>query len=133
MNTSEEREQAFILLFEKSFNTDLAAADIYDIAVSEEVIKESNFTKELFFITDNNLEEIDSVIGKYSRERRFDRISKVSLAVLRLAVCEMRFFDKTPLGVSINEAVNICKKYASEDEYSFVNGILGSIARSDEK
>ena len=64
MNTSEEREQAFILLFEKSFNTDLAAADIYDIAVSEEVIKESNFTKELFFITDNNLEEIDSVIGK---------------------------------------------------------------------
>ncbi len=133
MKTSEEREQVFILLFEKSFNPEFSADDIIKIAVGDEIITESAYTKELFLSTVEKIDEIDSQISKYSKERSFDRISKVSLALLRLAVCEIRYFDKVPVGVSINEAVNLCKKYGSEDEYSFVNGILGSIAREEIK
>jgi N utilization substance protein B len=133
MKTSEEREQVFILLFEKSFNPEFSADDIIKIAVGDEIITETAYTKELFLSTVEKIDEIDSQISKYSKERSFDRISKVSLALLRLAVCEIRYFDKVPVGVSINEAVNLCKKYGSEDEYSFVNGILGSIAREEIK
>ena len=133
MKTSEEREQIFILLFEKSFNPEFSADDIIKIAVGDEIITETAYTKELFLSTVEKIDEIDSQISKYSKERSFDRISKVSLALLRLAVCEIRYFDKVPVGVSINEAVNLCKKYGSEDEYSFVNGILGSIAREEIK
>ena len=133
MKTSEEREQVFILLFEKSFNPEFSADDIIKIAVGDEIITETAYTKELFLSTVEMIDEIDSQISKYSKERSFDRISKVSLALLRLAVCEIRYFDKVPVGVSINEAVNLCKKYGSEDEYSFVNGILGSIAREEIK
>ena len=133
MKTSEEREQVFILLFEKSFNPEFSADDIIKIAVGDEIITETAYTKELFLSTVEKIDEIDSQISKYSKERSFDRISKVSLALLRLAVCESRYFDKVPVGVSINEAVNLCKKYGSEDEYSFVNGILGSIAREEIK
>lgn len=133
MKTSEEREQVFILLFEKSFNPEFSPDDIIKIAVGDEIITETAYTKELFLSTVEKIDEIDSQISKYSKERSFDRISKVSLALLRLAVCEIRYFDKVPVGVSINEAVNLCKKYGSEDEYSFVNGILGSIAREEIK
>ena len=133
MKTSEEREQVFILLFEKSFNPEFSADDIIKISVGDEIITETAYTKELFLSTVEKIDEIDSQISKYSKERSFDRISKVSLALLRLAVCEIRYFDKVPVGVSINEAVNLCKKYGSEDEYSFVNGILGSIAREEIK
>ena len=133
MKTSEEREQAFILLFEKSFNPETTADELYDTAVGEEIIESTKYTKDLFYDTVNHIAEIDDIIIEYSKERHFDRISKVSLSVLRLAVCEIMFFDKVPVGVSINEAVNLCKKYGSEDEYAFVNGILGSIARDEQK
>ncbi|MBR4766148.1 MAG: transcription antitermination factor NusB, partial [Clostridia bacterium] len=78
----------------------------------------------------DNIEEIDLNIEKFSIARKMNRISKVSLSVLRIAVCEMLYYEDIPYGVSINEAVEICKKYASEDEYAFVNGVLGSLARS---
>ena len=50
---------------------------------------------------------------------------------MRLAICEMKFFEDIPVGVSINEAVELCKKYAAKDDYSFVNGILSSIAKGN--
>ena len=53
----------------------------------------------------------------------------MALAVLRLAVCEIMYFDDIPVGVSINEAVELCKKYAAKDDAAFVNGILGSLSK----
>lgn len=131
MTSTESREQAFILMFEKSFNADEEPEKILELALESEAIKESPFTKELFIETCNKLPVIDELISKYSKGWSMQRISKVSLAILRLAVCEMRYFEKTPVGVSINEAVNLCKKYASEEEYSFVNGLLGSYAKEE--
>ena len=128
----EEREQAFILLFEKSFNEDVSVSELYEMAVENEIISESDFAKNLTIKVTENLEQIDSTIEKNSVKWKMNRISKVALAVMRLAICEILYYDDIPVGVSINEAVELCKKYASKDDYSFVNGILSAIAK-DEK
>lgn len=125
----EEREQAFILLFEKSFNAEVELAELYDIAAENEIVEDSEFTKALLFKAWEKVEEIDAVIEKNSKGWKISRISKVALAVLRLAICEILYIDDIPAGVSINEAVEICKKYAASDEPSFVNGILGTVAK----
>ena len=127
----EEREQAFILLFEKSFNDDVSVSELYEMAVENEVISESDFAKNLTFKVTENLEEINAAIERNSVKWKMNRISKVALAVMRLAICEMKYFEDIPVGVSINEAVELCKKYAAKDDYSFVNGILSSIAKEN--
>ena len=125
----EEREQVFILLFEKSFNSDTDMEQLYDFAIENEVITGSDFVKTLLNKTWENIVEIDGNIEKFSVGWKINRISKVALAVLRLAVCEILYFDDIPVGVSINEAVELCKKYAAKEDSSFVNGILGSLSK----
>jgi len=125
----EEREQAFVLLFEKSFNQEIELDELYDFAVENEAITGSEFVKKLISETWNNVDDIDAVIEKYAHGWKIRRISKVALAVLRLAICEIKYFDDIPVGVSINEAVELCKKYAAKDDSSFVNGILGSVSK----
>ncbi len=127
----EEREQAFILLFEKSFNAETDISELYEIAVENEVIADSEFIKKLSSKVVENQESIDAIIEKNSVKWKMSRISKVALAVMRLAICEMLYFDDIPVGVSINEAVELCKKYASKDDYAFVNGILSSAAKEE--
>lgn len=132
MTRREEREQAFVLLFEKSFNQEIELDELYDFAVENEVITGSEFIKSLLFKTWQNVEDIDLIIEKYSHGWKINRISKVALAVLRLAICEIKYFDDIPVGVSINEAVELCKKYAAKDDSAFVNGILGSVSKEAE-
>lgn len=127
----EEREQAFFLIFEKAFNSETDFQELYDLALETEIISNSAFVKELSFKTNENIESIDPVIEKYCIGWKMSRISKVALAVLRLAVCEILYFDDIPVGVSINEAVELCKKYASEEDKSFVNGVLSSVSKEE--
>ena len=131
MTRREEREQAFILLFEKSFNQEIELDELYAFAVENEAITGSEFIKKLLFKTWENVDNIDAVIEKYAHGWKISRISKVALAVLRLAICEIKCFDDIPVGVSINEAVELCKKYAAKDDSSFVNGILGSVSKEE--
>ena len=131
-NTRKSREQAFIILFEKSFNTELSVDEIMDIAIETEVISKDKMTADIVKKAEENIEDIDAVIEHNLKGWSKQRISKVSLALLRMAVCEMKYFDKVPVGVSINEAVEICKVYGSDEDKGFVNGILGSISREKE-
>ena len=126
------REQAFIILFERSFNSELTIDEILKIAVESEVIEKNKTTADIVRKAEEHIDEIDGVIEKNLKGWSKQRISKVSLALLRMAVCEMKYFDKVPVGVSINEAVEICKVYGSDEDKSFINGILGSIAREKE-
>lgn len=79
-----------------------------------------------------NSNEIDEIIDSASKDWSIDRIAKVDLSVLRLCVAEMRFKkgEPIPVNVSINEAVNIAKKFGGEESGKFVNGVLGKIAKS---
>ncbi len=126
------REQAFIILFEKSFNEDLTVDEIVQVAVESDVISEDAFMDKILKNAESNMDEIDEVIEKNLKGWSKSRISKVSLALLRMAIAEMKYNDDVPVAVSINEAVELCKVYGSDEDKSFVNGILGSIARSAE-
>jgi N utilization substance protein B len=76
-----------------------------------------------------NMDEINGLLEKSADNWRIDRISKVDLAILRLATAEIMFMNDIPISVSINEAVELAKKFGSEQSGRFINGILGKIVR----
>ena len=77
--------------------------------------------------------EIDTEIEAHAIDWSIQRLTKVSLAVLRLALCEILYFDDIPVSVTINEAVELAKKYAGQQDSRFINGVLGSVAREREE
>lgn len=139
MNRSESREQAFIFLFESMFSSK-SVDEILDIAKSIREEKISEFSKKLFRGTLENLDEIDIYIEKHIRGWKKERLSKVVLAILRLAVFEIIYCGDIPDSVSINEAIELSKKYATKEDSAYINGVLGSVSedsgkiqRNDEK
>jgi N utilization substance protein B len=74
-------------------------------------------------------DEIDKLLNEAAEGWKTSRMSKVDLAILRLAVYEMNYDDDVPVGVAINEAVEIAKKYGGDDSGAFINGVLGKIAK----
>ena len=81
----------------------------------------------------DNLEVIDNCITENSKDWKINRIAKVDLAILRVALSEILFNASIPQSVSINEAVEISKKYSNEDSHKFINGILGTVVRCIKK
>ena len=75
----------------------------------------------------DKISSIDAYIVKYSKDWTIERMSKIDLAILRVAIYEVLYKEDIPSGVSINEAVELAKKYSHEDAGSFINGILGSV------
>lgn len=89
--------------------------------------KSQNFLEDLVKGTIKNLKEIDQEIIKYSKEWTLERMANTDRNILRMAIYELKFVDDVPPGVTINEAVELAKKYGDEDSGKFVNGILGQI------
>ncbi len=129
MTRKESREQAFILLFEYSFCRD-SAEELFAIADEAGVYVEDEYCRSVVGLAIENISNIDGIIGEYAKGWALERISKVSLAALRLAVSEIMFIPEIPESVSANEAIELIKKYATEQDASFANGILGSYIRS---
>ncbi len=125
------REQTFILIFEKSFN-DLTIDEILELATECKDFEIDEYITSVFTGVYANIEEIDSLISDNAVSWNIKRISRVALSVLRLAIYEIKFRSDIPVSVSINEAVELCKKYATAEDASFVNGILGSVAKTVE-
>ncbi len=132
MTRTEARETAFFIVFEHSFSGE-SAEDIISKSTEARDLKVPEFSRRLAEGTIREKGEIDGRISKLSKGWNINRISRVSLAILRVAAYEMLFDSDIPVSVSINEAVNLCKVYAGEDDYIFVNGILGSLAREIEE
>lgn len=129
MTRKQAREEAFILIFEKNFS-DSSVEEILELAVEVRDLEPDDYIKNVFFGVFANLEEIDALISEKSVGWKIARISKTALSVLRLAIFEIKYIDEIPVSVSINEAVELCKKYATKEDASFVNGILSTIAKS---
>lgn len=109
-----------------------------DIALQMEALKKElkDHKKHYRYIADvvnvllENKEEIDTIIkGSLSKSWNYSRLSKMSLATLRLAVAEIKFMNDIPESVSINEAVELAKMYGDDGESTFVNGILADIVK----
>lgn len=129
MTRTEEREQAFVIVFEKEFNNEVNVDELISYAKETELFSDSLFSETLAKSVFENIETIDSVIEKYSIGWKKERLPKVTLSVLRIALCEIMFVESIPESVSVNEAVELAKKYATESDASFINGILGSYLR----
>ena len=132
MTRKEERELAFTLIFEKIFNDELSIEEIVENAVEARLVEENTFAFSLAQLTYENIDKIDNLINKNSVGWRIERLPKVSLAIMRLALCEILYVPSVPTGVSINEAVELAKKFATQEDASFINGILGKYVRENE-
>ena len=132
MGRREMREHIFKLLFLNEFNgteempqqIQLYFDGLEDLNPVEQAYMENKYAK----ITER-LEELDSILNEKSAGWKTKRMSKVDLNILRLAVYEMKYDEDVPVKVAINEAIEISKSFGGEDSASFVNGILGKIAR----
>ena len=101
-----------------------------------EIKKESekNYALDLLEAFDEHKEFIDELLDKLSHSWPLDRMGKVDLALLRLATTEIFYLEDIPTEVSINEAMELSKRYSTEESTAFINGILGSVAeRKDEQ
>ena len=129
MTRSQARENAFILIFEKLFNPENSFEDMKALAEETEAFDIDEFTELLYRAVEDNAEKTDEYISKYSHGWKIERLSKVVVSILRLAIAEITTLDDVPDSVSANEAVELAKKYASNEDAAFINGILGSVIR----
>ena len=123
----EIREGAFLILYQLLFGTTLEEidelnAEAFDMAKNEE-------TNEIVNGVLEHDAELLEIIAKYSKTRAASRIAKVNLVILKIAVFEMKYCDRVPNAVAINEAVELAKKYSQKSDSSFINGILSSYMR----
>ena len=126
-----ERENLMQMIYQTGITGDFSQ-EAYDRYINTEISfsKESKYSKELFAALSQHLVDIDKEIGEHSIKWKTDRMPAVDLAILRLALTEIHYMENIPVSVSINEAVNIAKKFSTEKSASFINGILGKIVNS---
>lgn len=129
MTRREAREQAFFVLFEKIFDKESTISEIISNAKEAELIKLNGFAELTLKNVEDNFEAIDALIIENSEKWSIERLPKVSLAILRLAIGEIKYCEDVPAGVAVNEAVELAKKYGTEADASFVNGLLGTIVK----
>lgn len=127
MSRREIRENIFKLLFRVEFHDNDEMQEQFDM-IEDELgnISEAdmNYIKDKFSKIVENIEAIDAEINEKSQGWKTSRMGKVDLSIIRLAVYEIKFEDDIPVKVSINEAVELAKKFGTDDSASFVNGVL---------
>ena len=139
MKRHEARRQAFFLLFEQSLNGG-TVDELIDYANEAGSFQQEedgsavpapvdDFAQRLALGVEVHCTELDADIDRYANGWSVRRLSKVCLALLRLALYEMRFEEDIPVSVSINEAVELAKQYGGKDDAPFLNGILGTAAK----
>ncbi len=122
------RENAFILIFESICKEDETAEEVFLKATEIRGLEYDDYVKSLFFGSYENKNVIENAVEKHSKGWKKERISPVSMALIRLGAYEIMFMEDIPSRVSINEAIELSKKYDDEKSYSFVNGVLNALA-----
>lgn len=125
------REEAFKIIFQidlgKNSWNDVLSRNLKDSTLSE---AGQLFLKQLVEGTMAHLTEIDAEITKYAQDWKLDRMLSTDRNILRMSLYELKFQNNIPVGVSVNEAVELAKIYGDDDSGKFINGILGNIIRS---
>lgn len=123
------RELAFKLIFESEFNSQIDVelsfmSDLEGVVLTDE---EKKFASQLFELYQYNKEEIEDEISIRLKGYELNRVYKVDIALLKLALTELKYYKKTPAPVVINETLELCKKYSTENSPKFLNGVLGAL------
>lgn len=130
MNRKNARENAFLLLFEGASKKDETAEEIFDKAVGFRELECDEYVKRVFFGYYENSRVIEECIEKCLVGWKKERVSLTSTALLRLATYELMFMEDIPVKVSLNEAIELSKKYDDEKTFMFVNGVLNAVAEA---
>ena len=117
----ESRETAFLTAFAATFEPEEPT-----LPAEEHLFGAAN---QLLAAMNDHAAELDEIITAHLKGWTLPRVPRVSLVALRLALAEMLYGEEQKAGVAINEAVELVKKYGAEDDYQFVNGLLGAVAR----
>lgn len=132
MTRRELRENTFKMLFRKEFyeKSELEEQFSFFVDSFEHPIEQDaiNYIHDRVEDILAKLDEMDQIIDEVSEGWKISRMSKVDLTIMRLAFYEMKFDEDIPVGVAINEAVELAKKFGGDDSPSFVNGILAKLA-----
>ena len=132
MDKREAREILFTLVYEYEFNTDKSAEEIYDNARNDREFENFRYIKKGLTDIIANKGFLSDVIEKYSSNWKISRIAPVTSSLLYVAIYDM-VIKTTPVGIAINEVLELAKKYDTEQSVSFINGILNSISDNMEE
>jgi transcription antitermination protein NusB len=129
MSRRESREKAFMLLYQMEIQKGDEDAQIASFIEDREVsAQEVDYMTQLVRGVRGHTEELDDRFSPFLKRWTKDRLPKVDLTILRLAVYEMFFVEEVPESVAISEAVLLCKKYSSEESRSYINAVLGRLS-----
>ena len=123
------REKTMQLVYQMDITGDFEVADLSIVEENVKAAGNKQAAQTLAAVQDHH-EDIDRLITENLDNWTLERIARTDLAILRTAVAEMLYVESIPVGVSINEAVDLAKKYGDERSYAFVNSVLGKISRS---
>ena len=133
MKRTETRELTFRLIYSTEIQKDMDEEQI-EMFIEENGIdskEEINYINTIFNGVKEKNTEIESIISSNLKEKwTIDRISKINIAILKVAIYEL-IYSKLPYKVVINEAVELAKKYGDDSSKSFVNGILASVVKAN--
>ena len=133
MTRREAREAVLELLFETEFRKEESTEEIFETSADNRELPEDSYIKDTYFAVCEKREEIDAAIGENAKGWKPERLGNVSRSILRLAVYELMFVPTIPYNVTINEAVELAKKFDDEKARPFVNGVLNSVKNELEK
>ena len=132
MSRTELREHIFRMLFRVEFNNAEEMKEqeqFYFDELEEATGKDQEYILNKYRAIDEKKEEIDKLLNEVTEGWKTSRMNRVDLTIMRLAVYEIKWDEDVPTGVAINEAVELAKKYSSDDGPSFVNGILAKVVK----
>ena len=132
MSRSELREHVFRMLFRIEFNNEdemKEQEELYFELLGEISDENKAYILEKYSAITEKQDEIDAVLNEVSEGWKTSRMNRVDLTILRLATYELRWDEDVPTGVAINEAVELAKKYSSDEGPSFINGILAKVSK----
>lgn len=130
MSRSELREHIFRMLFRIEFNNEAELPEqetLYFDLLEECSEKEQEYILNKYRAIKERVEEIDNLLNELSEGWKTTRMNRVDLTILRLATYEIKWDEDVPTGVAINEAVELAKRYSSDQGPSFVNGVLAKV------
>ena len=131
MKRTELREHIFKVLFGVEFNAEQEMPEqlqLYFEQLEETREKDLDYIRTKSSKIAEKIAEIDSLINEHTTGWKTSRMNKVDLTILRLAVYEMKWDEDVPTGVAIDEAVELAKKYSSDEGPAFINAVLGKLA-----
>jgi len=131
MDRREAREIVFALIYEMDFHQNDELNEIYQMAELFREFEGDDYIKEIYNGMPDKLYKIDALIDENSIGWKQNRISRTSLAIMRLCIYEMLYVESVPFNVAINEAIELAKKYDHEKAPAFINGILNAVAEKE--